>query len=318
MNPAMVSVVVPVYNSARSLPELRARLDGTFRELGRSFELILVDDGSRDGSWEVMQSLRAADRRVNIIRLSKNYGQHNALMCGLAFARGDLVLTMDDDLQNPPEEIPKLISAIEASDHDVVYGIPSRRAHPVLRAAGSWAYARLLAAAMGKTAGSRLSSFRIVRKPVVDHVLRILSPNPLVGSLLMCVTDRFGSVPVVHDARRHGGTTYSSAKLLRHFFHGVLYNSFLPLKLVWHLGVGCLALSGGLGLYYLIRYFAGAISVSGFTTLVLLTLFFSGIHMFALGIVGEYLLRIIQEVRHVPPYAIRDMDVGEERCERSP
>lgn len=313
----MYSVVVPVYNSASSLPELHARIDQTFKGLNRPFELILVEDGSRDNSWEIMKSLRADDRRVKIVRLAKNYGQHNALMCGFKFTRGDFVLTIDDDLQNPPEEIPKLIRAIESSNHDVVFGVPMRRAHSAIRNTASFTYFRLLAKAMGENANLRLSNFRIIKKHVIDHILSVSSPNPIVGLLLLNVTDRIASVPVEHHERRYGCTTYSNAKLVKLFLHGILYNSFLPLKLVWYLGIGCLGLSGGLGLYYLIRYLTGTITVSGFTTLVLLILFFSGIQMFAVGVVGEYLLRIIQEVRQIPPYTIRDMGGVEDLCEKS-
>jgi polyisoprenyl-phosphate glycosyltransferase len=314
----MYSVVVPVYNSASSLAELHARISQTFKELNLPFELILVEDGSRDKSWEVMESLQAVDRRVKIIRLTKNYGQHNALICGFSFSKGDFVLTLDDDLQNPPEEIPKLIRAIDSSGQDVVFGVPLHRAHSPVRNTGSSAYFRLLAKVLGKNADFRLSNFRIIKRHLIDHILRVSSPNPIVGLLLLNVTDRVGSVAVEHHPRRYGRTTYSGAKLVKLFMHGILYNSYLPLKLVWYLGVGCLVLSGGLGIYYLVRYFTGAISVSGFTTVVLLILFFSGIHMFALGIVGEYLLRILQIVRQFPPYTIREMRFAEDPCEKSP
>jgi glycosyltransferase involved in cell wall biosynthesis len=165
----MVSVVVPVYNSARSLSELHARISRTFEGLNRPFELILVEDGSRDNSWEVMVSLGAADHRVKIIRLTKNYGQHNALMCGFKFATGDLVLTMDDYLQNPPEEIPTLIQAIEGSGYDVVSGLPLHRAHSPVRNIGSFIYNRLFAMAMGEKIDFRMSNFKIIITPAIRN-----------------------------------------------------------------------------------------------------------------------------------------------------
>lgn len=307
-NSPIYSIVVPVYNSADSLPELHARIDKTFQKINGTLELIFVDDASQDNSWEIMESLRAQDPRVKIIRLTKNYGQHNALVCGFSFTEGDFVLTMDDDLQNPPEEIPKLIQAMEDPNVDVVFGVPTQRAHSFLRNTGSYLYSHFLAKAMG-TSALRLSNFKLIKKKIVDQLQGIVGPNPIVGPLLLSITDRFVAVPVGHHPRPYGHTTYSKKKLARLFLNGILYNSFLPLKLVWYLGVICLSLSGALGLYYLILYSYGAISVSGFTTVVLLILFFSGINMFAVGILGEYLLRIIQEVRHMPAYTIREMKV---------
>jgi len=303
------SIVVPVYNSANSLRELHARIDNIFKKISGAFELILVDDGSQDNSWEIMESLYSHDPRVKIVRLTKNYGQHNALLCGFSFTEGDFVLTMDDDLQNPPEEIPKLIQAIEDPNVDVVLGVPMRRAHSLFRNAGSYIYSRFFAKAMRGNSTFRLSSFRLIKKQIVDQLQNIVSPNPSVGLLLLSITDRIISIPVVHHLRPYGHTTYSRKKLKRLFLNGILYNSLLPLKTVWYLGFICLVLSGALGLYYLFLYFLGAISVSGFTTVVLLILFFSGMNMFAVGILGEYLLRIIQEVRKMPVYTIRDSKV---------
>jgi dolichol-phosphate mannosyltransferase/undecaprenyl-phosphate 4-deoxy-4-formamido-L-arabinose transferase len=144
------------------------------------------------------------------------------------------------------------------------------------------------------------------------------TPNPTIGLLILSVTDKVAAVTVAHHDRHCGQTNYTRAKLVKHFLHGILYNSFALLKLLWFAGLGCLGLSMVLSLYYLAKYLLGAITVSGFTTLVLLILFFSGINMFAVGILGEYLLRIIQEVRHMPAYTIRDMEVTEAPCKKSP
>jgi dolichol-phosphate mannosyltransferase/undecaprenyl-phosphate 4-deoxy-4-formamido-L-arabinose transferase len=216
---------------------------------------------------------------------------------------------MDDDLQNPPEDIPRLITAITDSNLDVVYGVPKAKKQSLLRNAGSFFFLRLLSLIFKEIPRLRLSNFRIVRKYVVDHILRINTPNPLVGLLILKVTENIGTVTVDHHERAHGKTTYSMAKLLTHFMHGILYNSTLPLKAVFFFGIACLCLCVTLALYYMIAYLTGAITVSGWTTLVLLILFFSGIIMFSIGIVGEYLLRIIQEVYRTPQYVIRDKEI---------
>jgi dolichol-phosphate mannosyltransferase/undecaprenyl-phosphate 4-deoxy-4-formamido-L-arabinose transferase len=256
-----------------------------------------------------MKSLRRLNEKVKIITLTKNFGQHNALMCGFSIASGQYVITMDDDLQNPPEEIPKLISAITNSDLDVVYGIPQRKKQSLLRNVGSFAFFRLVSSIFRQIPKLKVTNFRIIRKYVVDHILQIYTPNPLVGLLILKVTEKIGTVTVEHHERLRGKTTYSMAKLLRHFLHGILYNSTLPLKAVFVLGIACLCLCVTLGTYYLIAYLKGVITVSGWTTLVLLMLFFSGVIMFSMGIVGEYLLRIIQEVYRIPQYVIKDKEV---------
>lgn len=309
MNNALYSIVVPVYKSQGSLLELYERIDSTFEHVDGDYELILVEDCGGDDSWEVMKSLRKRDNRVKIIRLTRNFGQHNALMCGFSFASGDYVVTMDDDLQNPPEEIPKLIDAIRGSDPDVVYGKPAGRKHSWIRNAGSSAYFSLISVIFKRDPGFQMSNFRIIRKHVVEHLLQIPTPNPAVGLLILNITERIGSVTVEHQERLHGKTTYTAAKLISHFLHGILYHSTLPLKGVFLFGMFSVCLAFVLGAYYLTLFLAGRITVPGWMTLVLLVLFFSGIIMFSLGITGEYLLRITQEVYHIPQYLVRDKDV---------
>jgi dolichol-phosphate mannosyltransferase/undecaprenyl-phosphate 4-deoxy-4-formamido-L-arabinose transferase len=309
MSRPLYSIVVPVYKSEKTLRELHERIDRAFALLVANYELILVEDCGEDNSWQVMRSLRRADSRVKIVRLTRNFGQHNALMCGFSLATGDYVITMDDDLQNPPEEIHKLINAIRDTDFDVVYGVPEERRQNTVRKLSSIVYSFVNSMMFKRVSGLRISNFRIMRKPIVEEILKINTPNPIVGHLLLKVTDHVGAVTVMHHARLHGRTTYSTGKLLQHFLHGVLYNSTLPLKLVSGLGIACLFVSGILALYYLALYLIGSIGVSGFTTLVLLILFFSGVIMFSIGIIGEYLLRIIQEVGRPPQYVIKDMEV---------
>jgi len=291
------------------LRELYERVDKTFENMEGDYELIMVEDGGGDKSWEVMRSLRNENQKVRIIRLTRNFGQHNALMCGFSFASGDYVITIDDDLQNPPEEIPKLIDAIKGSDLDVVCGTPKSRRQSWVRNAGSIFYRWLVSLVFKHEPVFQMSNFRIMKRTVNDDLLRIQTPNPAVGLLLLNITDRIGHVSVEHRERLYGRTTYTTAKLVRHVFHGILYHSTLPLKGVFFLGVFSMFLALALGGYYLALFFLGRIGVPGWMTLVLLVLFFSGAIMFSLGIIGEYLLRITQEVYHVPQYLIRDKDV---------
>lgn len=309
MKRELYSIVVPVYKSERSLRELYERVDKTFEDIQGDYELILVEDGGGDNSWEVMKSLRKEDSRVKILRLTRNFGQHNALMCGFSFASGDYVITIDDDLQNPPEEIPKLIEEIHRTGLDMVCGTPETRRQSWVRNAGSLLYRRLVGYVFRRNPVLQMSNFRIIRTGVIENILHMRTPNPAVGLLILNITDRIGTVSVAHLPRRYGKTTYTAEKLIRHFFHGVLYHSTLPLKAVFLMGLLSMFLAFSLGAYYLTLFFLGRISVPGWMTLVLLVLFSSGAIMFSLGIIGEYLLRITQEVHHAPQYLIRDKDV---------
>ncbi len=302
-------MVVPVYKSERSLRELHERIHKVFEDVPGDFELIMVEDGGGDNSWEVMKSIREKDPRAKIVRLTRNFGQHNALMCGFSLAEGDYVITIDDDLQNPPEEIPKLIEEIHRTGLDMVCGTPEQRKQSWVRNAGSLTYRWLVSLVFKRNPVFQMSNFRIIRREVIDHVLHMHTPNPAVGLLIMNITDRIGSITVRHLPRRHGSTTYTAGKLISHFFHGILYHSTLPLKGVFLMGLLSMFLAFALGAYYLTQFFLGRITVPGWITLVLLVLFFSGAIMFSLGIIGEYLLRITQEVYHAPQYLMRDKDV---------
>nr|WP_320051356.1 glycosyltransferase family 2 protein [uncultured Desulfuromonas sp.] len=305
MDLPLTSIVVPVYKSQNTLQELFERIDLTFRDLERPYELILVEDCGGDNSWDVMQGLSREHTQVRIAQLTRNFGQHNALICGFSMARGEFVVTMDDDLQHPPEEIPRLIATIEETGVDAVHGVPRERKHALYKNVGSYVYRFLLGNTYKGLERVPFSSFRIIRKNIVDEICRCRTPNPAIGLLLLSITRRMVSIDVDHHARKNGQSTYTLGKLVRLFFNGVIYNTDLPLKAVFVMGIVCLMLSALLGCYYLGLYLLGYVAVSGWTTLVLLVLFFSGIGMFSLGIVGEYLTRILQEVNRVPQYIVR-------------
>jgi glycosyltransferase involved in cell wall biosynthesis len=309
MDPVLYSIVVPVYNSEKSLEELSSRIDTTFKRIEGVYELILVDDGSSDTSWHVMQKLRRQNPQVKIIRLMRNFGQHNALICGLHHASGEYILTMDDDLQHPPEEIPKMIEAIRNSNDDVIFGGLREKKHSLIKNIGSYCFRRSMHLLFKHHPKIRISSFRIFRRQVLQHILQDKTPNPVIGPMLFSVTNKVGTIEVEHNCRVYGRTTYTMTKLVRQFLHAVLYYSAAPLKAIFWVGITSILLSFILACYYLIRYLREEITVPGWMTLVLLVLFFSGSIMFSLGIIGEYLLRIVQEVRWSPQYLIRDKEM---------
>jgi dolichol-phosphate mannosyltransferase/undecaprenyl-phosphate 4-deoxy-4-formamido-L-arabinose transferase len=297
------SVVVPVYQSAATLPELCTRLRDVLEPLGGGYEIVLVDDGSRDGTWATMNALHDGDPRINIVRLQRNFGQHAAVLCGLRYAQGQLVVTLDDDLQNPPEEIPRLIAAFRDDEGcDGVIGVPREKRHPLFRRLGSAMLNRITTRVFGKDPDLRMSSFRLLRRSLVDRILDLRMPEPAISPMLLLTANRLKNVEVHHDARRVGRSGYSLAKLRRLTYNNILNFSSLPLQLVSQLGLFSALVSVVLLGYFLWR--AQFVTVSGWTSIVVLITFFSGVILFALGIIGEYLVRIIKATNGYPQYLV--------------
>lgn len=301
-----VSVVVPVYNAEANLEELVARLNAVFRELGRSHEIVLVDDGSRDRSWALIGRLRAEGAPIRAFQFSRNHGQHYALKCGLDHCAGRYAITMDDDLQHPPEEIPKLVRAIEEDPAvDVVCGHYDRKAHAAFRNLGAALLHRIDHAIFRTDRRVFLSAFRIMRRGVVDEIHRARHAQPRIGPIILSITSRIGSVPVRHEPRRHGESGYTLRRLVSDTLSSIMNYSSLPLQLVSVIGLGASFVSFVLALIYLWVYFSRGIAASGFTTLVLLILFTSGAVLFSFGLVGEYLRRIVSQQLMFSQYHVR-------------
>lgn len=309
-NTPLYSVVVPVYRSERSLPQLCEEVTRIFAELSLSVEIILVDDSSPDGSWQVMKNLRAQDERIKIIRLARNFGQHNALMCGFAHAEGNFILTMDDDLQHPPQEIPKLIETMNQNENcDVVIGSYLSKRHSWIRRLGTRAMHLFGAAVLGTDRKLQLTSFRLIRRYVIDEMVKLNMDNPRIGRLLIELSGQMMNVPVVHEERKYGRSGYSFFRLVKDFFNNIVSTSAAPLKLISVLGFFSASMSFFLTLYYLYRYFFVGISVPGWTTLIVVNLFHFGVLLFSMGVIGEYLIRILKEGKQMPQYIIRDKEL---------
>lgn len=297
-----VSVVVPVYRSQAILPELHRRLVAALEPVVPSFELVLVEDCGGDASWDVMQQLAATDPRVTAIKLTRNYGQHNALLCGIRAARGNIVVTIDDDLQNPPEEIHRLLERL-AQGYDVVYGSPVAGTHGVLRNAASRITKLALQSAMGVESASKVSAFRAFRTRLRDVFEAYRSPSVNIDVLLTWGTSRFSSVDVRQDSRHSGDSGYSLRKLIAHAVNMMTGFSVLPLQVASVVGM-LFGLTGFLILAYVVgRYFLYGSSVPGFTFIASLVAIFSGVQLMALGVFGEYLARMHFRSMDRPPYA---------------
>ena len=303
------SIVVPIYNSEKSLVELYNRIKNVFENTIKSdFELILVDDFSKDSSFAIMTQLHNQDNRIIAIQLSKNCGQHPAILCGMKYASGNYIVTMDDDLQHPPEEIPKLIKAIESSnDYDIIIGRYESKKHNLIRNWGTKLSGYVSYRCYGKPRDLELTSFRIMKRDVVKALLSLNVDSPRIGNLLLQINGRIGNTLVEHDERKYGKSGYTFKRLIKDLFNNLLSNSGFPLILVRNIGIGSLGISVLLGFIILIRYFVKGTSIIGWTSLVLLFLFYGGLILFALGITGDYLMRIMNESKKMPNYYIREV-----------
>jgi len=303
-----VSVVIPVYRSETILPELVSRLESVLTAIADKFELILVNDCSPDHSWEVICDLVEQYSWVRGINLMRNYGQHNALLCGIRACHGDVIVTMDDDLQHPPEEIPKLLAKL-ASGHDVVYATPRQEQHGLGRDFASWFTKIALQNVMGAEIARQVGAFRAFRAQVAAAFRHYEGSFVSIDVLLTWGTNRFASIPVNHSPRKQGASGYTVRKLMTHAMNMMTGFSTTPLQIASLIGF-LFTLFGVLVLVYvLIRYFLHGDPVPGFPFLASIVALFSGAQLFALGIIGEYLARMHFRAMQKPPYVIRDAEL---------
>jgi undecaprenyl-phosphate 4-deoxy-4-formamido-L-arabinose transferase len=299
-----LSVIIPIYNSRECLPKLYGRLTECLTTLGREYEIILVEDGGKDGSWDYIAALAGSDSRVKSIRLGRNFGQHNALLCGIRAARMEISVTIDDDLQNPPEEIAKLLDKMDEG-HAVVYGTPDHERHGFWRDMASVVTKLALQRAMGADTARRVSAFRAFRTDLRDAFRHFQGPYLSIDVLLTWGTTRFAAVVVKHEARTIGTSQYTLGKLFNHALNMVTGFSTLPLRLASWLGF-VFTLLGVLVLAFVIgRYLVQGDSVPGFPFLASIIAMFSGAQLFALGIMGEYLARIHLRTMDKPAYVVQ-------------
>jgi dolichol-phosphate mannosyltransferase/undecaprenyl-phosphate 4-deoxy-4-formamido-L-arabinose transferase len=301
-----ISVVVPVFNGRQTLPELCARVRKVCEAQGLSFEMILVDDGSSDGSWETIDHLCRGNEALRGIRLARNFGQTAATYCGLAAARGRIVVTMDDDLQHLPEDIPRLLAPMaENRDLEAVFGVPAAYEGGRYRRWLSAAFERLERRVTGRPAEIRVSSFRVLTRNVVDDLLSMGRHRAPVGLTVIRLTRHVLSVPVDHQPRRHGRSGYGWGALYGMALEHMLGVSLKPLRWLTFLGACGMGASLLLGAYYLLRFLFGRIGVPGWTTLVLLMILLLGFSSFAFGLMGEYLMRLLDASTNLPAYRVR-------------
>ena len=275
----------------------------------RPFELILVNDGSPDESWAVIRRLAADFRWIRGLDLSRNYGQHNALLAGIRAAVGPLLVTLDDDLQDPPESIPDLLERLDA-DTDVVYGTPMKSPYGLLRSLATRVTKLALSASMGSAIAGQVSSFRLVRTRLRDSFATYAGSAPSVDVLLTWGTTRFASVPIQRDPRRTGRSNYTILALASHAVNMLTGFSTAPLQMASLLGFALTAFGAVILVYVVGRTMVSGSPVPGFPFLASIIAIFAGAQMFALGIIGEYLARMHFRLMDRPTYSVRD-ELGE-------
>ncbi|MEV5754577.1 glycosyltransferase family 2 protein [Actinoallomurus sp. NPDC052308] len=299
-----VSVVVPCYRSARTLPSLIDRLAAALPAAAIGYEVVLVVDGSPDDTWEVAAELARDHPEVRAIRLARNYGQHNATIAGVRAAVHDVIVTMDDDLQHPPEEIPRLLAAL-TDEVDLVYGHPREEEHGILRNLSSQLFKLGLSGPLGARDARSLSAFRAFRAFLRSGLDDVTGPFVCIDVVLSWCTRRVQDVEVHMDQRSEGRSGYTLRTLLRQAVNVVVAYSSTPLRIVSYLGL----LAGGFGAcllgLVLWSYFAGHTSVAGFTSIASMIALFSSAQMLGIGVLGEYLGRLHSGGMGRPTYVVR-------------
>lgn len=300
---AGVSVVIPVYNSEQTLGDLVPRVAKVLDATGRPFEIVLVDDGSRDGSLGVVEELVSEVPGVVGVALTRNFGQHNALVAGIALTRYGTVVTMDDDLQHLPEEVPRLLDAL-TDEVDLVYGVPTEEEHGIWRSVASRIVKAALASAVGAKAARSVSAFRAFPGSLRPVLAENHDAFVSLDVLLSWATASVVAVPVEMRKREHGASNYTFSKLVRHSLNMITGYSTAPLRFVSLVGV-VMAMIGAATLAYVLGRWAVGQALPGFTFLAAAVALFSGAQLLALGILGEYLGRMHFRSMQRPVYLIR-------------
>ena len=305
MNRPLLSIVVPLYRSADSIERLIAELSSLQVEGG--CELVLVNDGSLDNTAELAEKfMRASGRSITLVKLSRNFGEHNAVMAGLHHANGDYIVTMDDDLQNPPSEVLKLLHHARSGGYEVVYSYYAEKQHDTWRNLGSWLTNRVADLLLDKPRGLYLCSFRIITRFVAREVCRYDGPFAYVDGLILQVTQNIGSIEVEHAPRASGESGYTIGKLL-HLWMSMFVNfSVIPLRLATFVGFGM----AGIGFVYLLAVIVEGLRgspMAGWSSIMAALLVFCGTQLVLLGIAGEYIGRIFLTANKRPQFVIKDV-----------
>jgi undecaprenyl-phosphate 4-deoxy-4-formamido-L-arabinose transferase len=300
-----ISVVIPVFNEEENLRELGERLIRTLMGMGRPFEIIFVDDGSTDRSWQLLTDLNGQyPQYIRALQFHRNFGQHQAIFAGFQAAKGKVMVTLDADLQNPPEEIPRLVAKLDEG-YDTVGGWRENRQDSIFRRLPS----QLVNTVMSRVTGVKLRDYgcmlRAYRRSVVDSINQCQESSSFIPALANLFAQRVAEIPVGHAERERGKSKYSLIKLLRLNFDLMTGFSNLPIHLVGFMGVTIALLGLFFGLFLIIRRIFVGPEVGGVFTLFAILFVFVGLNTLGLALIGEYVGRIYREVRNRPRFVVR-------------
>jgi polyisoprenyl-phosphate glycosyltransferase len=302
-----VSIVVPVYGGSAALPELCSRLDAAMRTAGLKYEVILVDDRGQAEAWSIISEVATRYPQVRGLRLGRNFGQHAATICGISYARGKWIVTMDDDLEHPPESVAALLAAGD-DDYPLVYGVFEKRTHATYRNLSSELMRRMLKRAFPDL-NEDYCSFRAIHAPLAKQLDRFGFNRPYIDGMLSWLTSSTRSVSVPHEQRQHGESTYTMRKLLSHAANIFVTFSYLPLRIATFGGAALAGISFLYLLYVVYGRLSGNIHDPGYASLMSVVLFACGIQLLILGVVGEYVGRLMGATFRRPVYVV-DSEVG--------
>jgi len=301
----MYSIVVPVYNSSASLKELCYRVSKVFEEqIKEEFEIILVDDCSIDSkTWKTIKELVGTNIPIKAFRFTKNFGQANALICGFNHAVGKWIITMDDDLQHAPEDIPLLLAK---RDFDVVIAKLIKKKGPVIKILGSSFKSYVDRKVFNLPKGIVSSSFKLISREIIVEIISRITPKPFIGSIIFSITQNVVNVDIEHNNRKYKKSNYNLKKSIKLFFDIIVNNTSILLQLMTYLGLWISAISILSGIVFIIQKLMNPAIVQGWTSIITLILFSTGSILFCLGVIGEYIYRLLQIVELRKPYYIKE------------
>lgn len=291
-----LSIVIPVYNGANTIEKLVEKLEEDLN--GLTFEIVLVNDGSPDNSADICRKIAQQNSNVTFISLRKNFGEFNAVMCGLSNVKGQYTVIIDDDFQNPPSEILKLLNKAKEGNYDVVYSYYTVKKHSMFRNGGSWLVNYLTTFLLRKPRNLYLSSFKLIHKEVVDEIIKYQGPFPYIDGLIFRVTDNISNVLVNHDSRQNGQSNYSLRKLTSLFLTILFGYSLIPIRLTLFAGL----FSMFFALVYMVLYLTNTIGEWGSP----IVIFFSGVLLCSIALLGEYLGKNYLTINGTPQYVIKE------------
>lgn len=305
------SIIIPVYNSEKTLEELVNRIESIFTDVSQSFEIILVDDCSADKSWDMLKKIHSHNSKTKIVRLIRNFGQHNAILAGLNICSGKFIIMLDDDLQHPPEEIPKLILKINEG-YSVVYGKYPPQNSNLIENSLSRFYQKLIHRILDIPDTVFLSSFVIYRKEIVQNIISIKSTYPFLPAMTIKSTpvNKISNIEVIHHKRRIGTSNYGLIKYFKYSLNLIVNYSSFPLIFIASLGSLISIISICFGFWIILqRLINPTYGIMGWNSLMVAISFLGGVLLMSMGVIGEYLRRILAEISYGQQYVIGEMEL---------